>query len=55
MFGVEYLENPWRKKIDFFSKTSSGSIFWRAEKGGRSSNSLGVTKSFVTHVVRVPK
>ena len=27
MFGVEYLENPWIEKFDFFSKKSSGSIF----------------------------
>ena len=32
MFGVEYLENPWREKFDFFSKKSSVSIFWRVEK-----------------------
>ena len=32
MFGVEYLENPFREKFDFFSKNISGSIFWRVEK-----------------------
>ena len=32
MFGVKYLENPWSEKFDFFSKKSSGSIFWRVEK-----------------------
>ena len=32
MFGVEYLENPWREKFDVFSKKSSGCIFWRVEK-----------------------
>ena len=27
MFGVKYLENPYREKFDFFSKDSPGSIF----------------------------
>ena len=32
MFGVKYLENPWREKLNFFSKKLSGFIFWRVEK-----------------------
>ena len=34
MFGVEYLENPWREEFDFFSKNSSGSIFLRVQNWG---------------------
>ena len=34
MFGVEYLENPWREEFDFFSKHSSGSIFFTCRKLG---------------------
>ena len=32
MFGVKYLENPFREKFDFFSKNTSDSIFWGIEK-----------------------
>ena len=32
MFGVKYLENPWREKFDFFSIDSPGSIFLGVEK-----------------------
>ena len=32
MFGVEYLEIPWREKFDFFLKNTWGSIFWGVGK-----------------------
>ena len=46
MFGVKYLENPWREKFDFFSKKFSGSIFWRVEKWGSLLESFKSKKIF---------
>ena len=55
MFGVKYLENPWREKFDFFSKKFSGVVFRRVEKWGSWLESFRSKKSFVTQVLRVPK
>ena len=50
MFEVEYLENPWREKFDFFCKILQVPYFDVYENRGRGSYRLGVKKSFVTHV-----
>ena len=55
MFGVKYMENRGEKNWIFFLKNFSDSIFWRVENGSRGLNRLGVKKSFVSQIVRVPK
>ena len=48
MFGVKYLENPWREKFEFFEATGKFPYFDLLKNGSRGSNRLGVRKSFET-------
>ena len=55
MFGVNYLENRWRKNLKFFESGLEFLYFDILKNEGRGSNRLGVKKSFVTQIVRVSK
>ena len=55
MFGVKYLENLWKEKLKFFESRLEFLYFDMLKYGGRGPNHSWVKKSFVTHVVRVPK
>ena len=46
MFGVKYLENPWREKFDFFLKNPMFPYLDVYKNGRRGLNNFGEKKSF---------